>query len=69
MTRQQARNHLLVKVDAFIQAFGDDNIADSDEERIARKFTDFLSDEEGTEDEDSRADSLNTRTLIAMRAR
>ena len=69
MTRQQARNHLLVKVDAFIQAFGDDNIAGSDKERITRKFTDFLSDEGETEDEDPEADSLNTRTLIAMRAR
>lgn len=65
MTRQQARDHLLARVDAFVQAFGDVNIADSDEERIVRKFTDFLVDEP-EEDEDLGADSLNTRTLIAM---
>jgi hypothetical protein len=65
MTRQQARDHLLTRVDAFVQAFGDINIADSDEERIVRKFTDFLIDE-SEEDEDLGADSRNTKTLIAM---
>lgn len=65
MTRQQARDHLLARVDAFIEAFGDDNIEGSDEERIVRKFMDYVSDE-STDDEDFGADSYNTRTLITM---
>lgn len=59
MTSQRARQILATKVDSFLRAFGDENIGQSNAERIVRKFVDYMCDEpvDSEETEHQNADS------------